>query len=191
MVRSEYPVIDTVATGNNIRQLREKSGLTVKDLQSYFGFEMPQAIYKWQRGESLPSVDNLYALGRLLDVPMEQIIVQTQPLHTCKERQERTCRSDRFFSICTFPSVCKKPSKSRRSAVIIRQCTGAQRCAPYPGLLAQLVERMGHNHDAAGSSPSQTTTKALSFRSRKAGRQGIFVTYMLCLPCLIKDVKIS
>ena len=97
MVKSEYPVIDTVATGNNIRMLREKSGLTVKDLQSYFGFEMPQAIYKWQRGESLPSVDNLYALGRLLKVPMEEIIVQTQPLHIRKERQERTCRSDRFL----------------------------------------------------------------------------------------------
>ena len=35
MVRIEYPVIDTVATGDNIRRLREKRGLTVKDLQRW------------------------------------------------------------------------------------------------------------------------------------------------------------
>ena len=98
MVRIEYPVIDTVATGDNIRRLREKRGLTVKDLQSYFGFEMPQAIYKWQRGESLPSVDNLYALGRILNVPMDQILIQTRPLHISAERQ-KDCRSDFFFAL--------------------------------------------------------------------------------------------
>lgn len=46
-----YPVIDLVATGNNIRRLRMERGLTVRDLQSYFGFEEPRAIYKWQKGE--------------------------------------------------------------------------------------------------------------------------------------------
>lgn len=101
MVRNEYPVIDTVATGDNIRRLREKSGLTVKDLQSYFGFEMPQAIYKWQRGESLPSVDNLYALGRILNVPMDQILIQTRPLHISTERQ-KDCRYDVFFAMGVY-----------------------------------------------------------------------------------------
>ena len=57
-----FPVIDPVATGNNIRRLRMERGLTVRALQSYFGFEEPRAIYKWQKGKSLPSVDNLYAL---------------------------------------------------------------------------------------------------------------------------------
>ena len=66
-----FPVIDVAATGNNIRRLRLERGLSVRDLQSFFGFEEPQAIYKWQRGESLPSVDNLYALGNLLEVPMD------------------------------------------------------------------------------------------------------------------------
>ena len=41
-----YPVIDLVATGNNIRRLRMERGLTVRELQSYFGFEEPRAIYK-------------------------------------------------------------------------------------------------------------------------------------------------
>ena len=71
-----YPVIDMRATGRNIQRLREAKGLSVKDLQEWFGFEEPRAVYKWQSGQSLPSVDNLFALGYLLDVPMENILVQ-------------------------------------------------------------------------------------------------------------------
>ena len=73
----QFPVIDPVATGANICRLRKDRGLTVRDLQHYFGFEEPQAIYKWQRGQSLPSVDNLYALSALLQVPMNEIIIST------------------------------------------------------------------------------------------------------------------
>ena len=65
-----FPVIDLVATGENIRRMRLERGLSVRDLQAYFGFEEPRAIYKWQKGETLPSVDNLYALGKLFDVPI-------------------------------------------------------------------------------------------------------------------------
>ena len=72
---SVFPVIDLSRTGRNIRRLREKAGVTVRDLQTYFGFEYPQAIYKWQHGECLPSVDNLLALARVLRVPMEDLLV--------------------------------------------------------------------------------------------------------------------
>ena len=74
-----FPVIDMEATGANIARLRKSRGLTVRDLQNWFGFDEPQAIYKWQRGKSLPTVDNLYALGMLLDVPMEEILVTCKP----------------------------------------------------------------------------------------------------------------
>jgi transcriptional regulator with XRE-family HTH domain len=74
-----FPVIDLTATGENIIRLRKARGLTVRDLQDWFGFEEPQAIYKWQKGKSLPTVDNLYALGALLDVPMEEILVPCKP----------------------------------------------------------------------------------------------------------------
>ena len=74
-----FPVIDMAATGANIVRLRKMRGLSVRDLQNWFGFEEPQAIYKWQRGKSLPTVDNLYALGMILDVPMEEILVPCKP----------------------------------------------------------------------------------------------------------------
>lgn len=70
-----FPVIDPVATGQNILRLRKEKGLTVKDLQNWFCFDAPRAIYKWQKGETLPTVDNLFALSILLEVPMEQILI--------------------------------------------------------------------------------------------------------------------
>ena len=73
----DYPMIDPVATGQNIIRLRKQKVLTVKDLQVWFGFNDPKAIYKWQTGQSLPSIDNLYALSVLLNVPMDSILVGT------------------------------------------------------------------------------------------------------------------
>lgn len=94
-----YPVIDLVATGNNIRRLRLERGMTVRDLQSYFGFEEPRAIYKWQKGESLPTVDNLYALGNLFEVPMDQILVPVAvKLHIVGEQQAESCCSSHFLT---------------------------------------------------------------------------------------------
>ena len=70
-----YPVIDLPATGENITRLRLARGLTVRDLQQFFGFDAPQAIYKWQRGQTLPSVDNLFALAALFRVSIDEILI--------------------------------------------------------------------------------------------------------------------
>lgn len=90
-----FPVIDPVATGRNIVRLRTARGLTVRDLQAFFGFEEPQAIYKWQSGKSLPSVDNLFALGAILEVPLDEILVPAKPHlnFISSERQAESCRS--------------------------------------------------------------------------------------------------
>ena len=98
MHTKRFPVIDPVATGANIVRLRKERGLTVRDLQSYFGFEEPQAIYKWQRGQSLPTVDNLYALGALLDVTMDEILVQSGPKLNIvvSGQQAESCCSNHF-----------------------------------------------------------------------------------------------
>jgi len=70
-----FPVIDLKGTGSNIESCRREAGLSVRELQDYFGFEYPQAIYKWQHGECLPTVDNLLALSRILEVKMEDLLV--------------------------------------------------------------------------------------------------------------------
>ena len=72
-----FPVIDRLATGRNIMVLRRRRGLSVRDVQEYFGWDAPQGIYNWQRGETLPSLDNLYALSTLFDVSIKDILVPT------------------------------------------------------------------------------------------------------------------
>ena len=72
---NRIPVIDMTATGINITRLRVNAGLTVKDLQDIFGFSTPQAIYKWQRGTALPTVDNLVVLAAVFGVKIDDILI--------------------------------------------------------------------------------------------------------------------
>ena len=73
-----FPQIDVRATGQNIERLLTQRQISVRTLQTYFGFDTPRAIYKWLRGEHLPSVDHLFALSRLLQVPLQDILVELQ-----------------------------------------------------------------------------------------------------------------
>ncbi|MCR5627413.1 MAG: helix-turn-helix domain-containing protein [Lachnospiraceae bacterium] len=70
----DYPVLDTKATGERIKELRMAHNLKVEDIALYMGLESVQAVYKWQRGESLPSVDNLYALSKLFETSIDDIL---------------------------------------------------------------------------------------------------------------------
>ena len=69
------PVIDMIGTGQNIARLRKQAGLSVRDLQDVFGFATPQAIYKWQQGVALPTIDNLVVLAAVLQVRQDDILV--------------------------------------------------------------------------------------------------------------------
>ena len=64
-----------VATGKNIVRLREASGLSVRYLHEIFGFATPQAIYKWQHGTAMPTIDNLIVLSAVFQVSMDEIII--------------------------------------------------------------------------------------------------------------------
>lgn len=71
----QIPVIDMIETGKNIERLRKQNGLSVKDLQDKFSFSTPNAIYKWQKGQMLPTVDNLIVLASIFHVKVEDILV--------------------------------------------------------------------------------------------------------------------
>ena len=72
---NQIPVIDMTATGRNITRMRVNAGMTVRDLQNIFGFTTPQAIYKWQRGTALPTVDNLVVLAAVFGVRIDDILI--------------------------------------------------------------------------------------------------------------------
>lgn len=67
--------LDMMKTGQNLKQAIQDSGYTVRELQEILHFECPQSIYRWMKGESLPSLDNLYILCKLLGIAMEDILV--------------------------------------------------------------------------------------------------------------------
>lgn len=69
------PTINMVATGRNITRLREAAGMTVKDIQAIFGFATPQAVYKWQHGTAMPTIDNMIILAMVFGVTIDEILV--------------------------------------------------------------------------------------------------------------------
>lgn len=72
---SNMPIVNMTKTGENIIRLRQEAGMSVRDLQNIFGFTTPQAIYKWQHGTALPTVDNLVILAAVFQVHMDEILV--------------------------------------------------------------------------------------------------------------------
>ena len=70
-----YLSIQPVETGKRIKQLLSEQNYTIREIQGAFGFENPQAIYKWVSGKSLPSLDNFVILSRLLHTSIENILV--------------------------------------------------------------------------------------------------------------------
>lgn len=70
----ERPFIDVKATGIRLHNLRMQKNLSVKQLQNIMGFEYPEAIYKWESGRTVPTVDNLIFLSKIYDVKIDDII---------------------------------------------------------------------------------------------------------------------
>ena len=69
------PTVDLIKTGENITNMRKEAGMSVKDLQEIFGFGTPQAIYKWQQGAALPTVDNLVVLSVIFGKSIDEKLV--------------------------------------------------------------------------------------------------------------------
>ncbi len=94
----EYPIIDLPKTGENIRRLREERGLSIRDIQQYLGLEEPNALYQWQKGHCLPTVDHLCALSALFDVTMNEILVLVDRAEWEEaNRLRRNCKHTRKF----------------------------------------------------------------------------------------------
>ena len=72
---SDTPTINMAATGANIKALIKNKGLKVADVQARCGFHTPQAIFKWMRGDAMPTIDNMVILAHILDMPIDKIII--------------------------------------------------------------------------------------------------------------------
>lgn len=64
-----FPTINKKETGVNLRRIMDMRGVKPKDIQEYLGFGCVQSVYRWLDGVSMPTVDNLYAISKMLQVP--------------------------------------------------------------------------------------------------------------------------
>ena len=71
------PTIDMVATGANIKAMVKKNKMKITDVQDIFGFNTPQAIFKWFRGDAMPTIDNMVILAAVFNTTIDNIIVTT------------------------------------------------------------------------------------------------------------------
>ncbi|MBQ9277979.1 MAG: helix-turn-helix transcriptional regulator [Lachnospiraceae bacterium] len=74
----EYVKINVKKTGENINRIRKEKDVSVEEIKNYMGMHSPTAIYKWFRGETLPSIDNLVALSAFLGVAVDEMIVREE-----------------------------------------------------------------------------------------------------------------
>lgn len=84
-----FPTIDKRKTGINIRRIMDERGLTVKDVQEYLGLACIQSIYHWLNGITMPTVDNLYVLSELLQVPVDDMLCgNRKPIYAGENRAQ-------------------------------------------------------------------------------------------------------
>ena len=91
-MKRDYPAVDIIKTGQNIKKIMKEKGLSVKDIQAFLQLGSPQGIYHWFEGKSLPSLDNIYALSELFCMPVDSIIRGNRKyvfVHMCDERCSR------------------------------------------------------------------------------------------------------
>lgn len=85
ITRRKYPIkrmllsIDMQKTGVNIKKHIRESGYSVREIMEITGITAEQTVYKWYRGESLPSLENLLILCRLFGTPVNRLLVLKEP----------------------------------------------------------------------------------------------------------------
>lgn len=86
-----FPTINLKETGKNLRKIMKERGITVKEVQQYLGLGSVQSVYHWLNGLSLPTMDNLYALSVLFNLPLDDLV--------CGNKKELTKGKDTGNSV--------------------------------------------------------------------------------------------
>lgn len=63
-----------MVTGHKIKLLMEECESVIKDISKVMNVSF-QAIYRWQKGEALPTISNMFILGQLLQVDVDEMMV--------------------------------------------------------------------------------------------------------------------
>lgn len=75
MCKINKPIIDVAATAANIKACRIRAGYTVREIQNIFNFSSPEAIYAWEKGKYLPTIDNMVVIASVYGVTIDKIVI--------------------------------------------------------------------------------------------------------------------
>ena len=92
-----YPVIDVGRSGKLLKEVCRKRDVSPKDLQKYLHLGSIQAVYHWFRGERMPSIDNLYAISRFLEVPLDDLLVSGEEKEECIQKEDLGASVKRLY----------------------------------------------------------------------------------------------
>lgn len=67
--------IDQIRTGRKIKDICTEAGLTAADLQKACGLTTANAPWRWFRGDTIPSLDNLVVIADLCGKQIGDLIV--------------------------------------------------------------------------------------------------------------------
>ena len=94
-----FPLINKRETGVNLRRIMDMRGITPKEVQEYLGLGCVQSVYRWTEGISMPTIDNLYALSELLQVPIDAIVCGNRaPIALSKQFEKMDARERRLYA---------------------------------------------------------------------------------------------
>ena len=94
-----FPLINKRETGVNLRRIMDMRGITPKDVQEYLGLGCVQSVYRWIDGINMPTIDNLYALSALFQLPIDSIVQgNREPIEPIYTFDSTDLRNNRLFA---------------------------------------------------------------------------------------------
>ncbi len=75
MCKIYKPVINVAATAAKIKAYRIRAGYSVREIQNIFNFSSPEAIYAWEKGKYLPTIDNMIVIASMYRVKVDDFVV--------------------------------------------------------------------------------------------------------------------
>jgi transcriptional regulator with XRE-family HTH domain len=68
----------------------KQQNISVKKIQEYLNLACVQSVYHWLDGTSMPTIDNLYALSELFELPLDYLV--------CGNREYKGARNISSFN---------------------------------------------------------------------------------------------
>ena len=91
MEKTGYVPMDLEKSGKWIRFLCIVRGVSVKQICNMLGVSCTQSVYAWFNGRTMPSLDNLYGLSRILKTPIDELVLDKgESVPRSLQRRKRT-----------------------------------------------------------------------------------------------------